>query len=167
MKLTTKKNRWVFRRELFLYLIPVILIVWTINVFVSFMRCSAHPEWSAPCSINLIIAAMYGILLILAIIFAVMSARMVRKMKKRIEEDFFASIKSKERKSDDIKQKDDERNLINKKYQKKEGIMKMIEENKHDEDDNFEKWVKSKTKKVKAKSTKTKRESVKKEIAKK
>ena len=48
MKLTTKRNRWFFCRELFSYLIPMILIVGTIDVFRGFMICPLHPEWSAP-----------------------------------------------------------------------------------------------------------------------
>ena len=59
MKLTTKRNRWYFWRELFSYMIPMILIVGTIDVFISFMKCPLHPEWSAPCSVNWIIGIMY------------------------------------------------------------------------------------------------------------
>ena len=55
-----------------------------------------HPEWSAPCNINRILAVIYGVFLILAIVFAVISSKMLRKVKKRIEEDFFAAIKTKE-----------------------------------------------------------------------
>ena len=91
MKLTTKRNRWYFWRELFSYMIPMILIVGTIDVFISFMRCPLHPEWSAPCSINWIIAIIYWIFLVLAIILAVISAKMLRKIKKRIEDDFLES----------------------------------------------------------------------------
>lgn len=94
MKLTTKRNRWFFCRELFLYLIPMILIVGTIDVFVNFMRCPLHPEWSAPCSINWIIAAIYGIFLLLAIILAIISAKMLRKVKKKIEDEFTETVDS-------------------------------------------------------------------------
>ena len=64
MRLTTKRDRWYFWRELFSYMIPMILIVGTVDMFLSFMQCSIHPEWSAPCSINWILGAMYGIFLI-------------------------------------------------------------------------------------------------------
>ena len=92
MKLTTKRNRWYFWRELFSYMIPMILIVGTIDVFISFMRCPLHPEWSAPCSINWILAALYWVFLILTIIFALISARMLKKVKKQIENEFTESI---------------------------------------------------------------------------
>ena len=92
MKLTTKRNRWFFCRELFSYLIPMILIVGTIDVFRNFMICPLHPEWSAPCSVNWIIAAVYGFFLIIVIIFAIISARMLRKVKKKIEEEFTETV---------------------------------------------------------------------------
>lgn len=92
MKLTTKMNRWYFWRELFSYMVPLILIVWIIDVFVSFMRCSTHPEWSAPCSINRIFAIVYGIFLIIIIILAYVSSKMLRKVKKQIENEFTESI---------------------------------------------------------------------------
>ena len=85
MKLTTKRNWRFFWRELFLYLIPMILIVGTVDVFIAFMRCPLHPEFSAPCSVNWILAAIYGVFLVLAIIFAIISAKMLRKVKKQIE----------------------------------------------------------------------------------
>ena len=92
MKLTTKRNRWFFWRELFLYMIPMILIVWTIDVFYNFMQCPLHPEWSAPCSVIWIIAAMYGISLLLVIICAIISAHILRKVKKQIENEFTATV---------------------------------------------------------------------------
>ena len=94
MKLTTKRNRWFFCRELFSYLIPMILIVGTIDVFRGFMICPLHPEWSAPCSVNWIIAAIYGFFLIIVIILAIISARMLRKVKKKIEEEFTETVDS-------------------------------------------------------------------------
>ena len=94
MKLTTKRNRWFFWRELFLYMIPMILIVGAVDVFVSFMRCPLHPEWSAPCSVNWIIAAVYGVFLLLAIIFAIISSRALRKVKKQIETEFTEAIEN-------------------------------------------------------------------------
>lgn len=92
MKLTTKRNRWFFCRELFSYLIPMILIVGTIDVFRNFMICPLHPEWSAPCSVNWIIAAVYGFFLIIVIILAIISARRLRKVKKKIEEEFTETV---------------------------------------------------------------------------
>lgn len=92
MKLTTKRNRWYFWRELFSYMIPMILIVGTIDVFISFMRCPLHPEWSAPCSINWILAALYWVFLLLTIIFALISARMLKKVKKQIENEFSETV---------------------------------------------------------------------------
>lgn len=88
MKITTKRNRWYFLRELFSYMIPMILIVWTVDVFYHFMQCPLHPEWSAPCSVNWVLAAMYGIFLVLTIILAIISARKLRKVKKKIEKAF-------------------------------------------------------------------------------
>ena len=93
MKLTTKRNRWFFFRELFAYMIPMILIVGTVDVFYNFMRCPLHPEWSAPCSVNRILAAMYGIFLILVIILAIVSARKLRTVKKQIENEFLEATK--------------------------------------------------------------------------
>ena len=92
MKLTTKRNRWFFWRELFQYLIPMILIVWTIDVFYHFMQCPLHPEWSAPCSVNWILAAIYGFFLVLVVVLAIISAKMLRKVKKQIENEFKETI---------------------------------------------------------------------------
>ena len=88
MKLTTKRNRWYFWRELFSYMIPMILIVGTIDVFYHFVQCPLHPEWSAPCSVNWIIGIMYWIPLVLVIILAIISASKLRKIKKQIEKEF-------------------------------------------------------------------------------
>ena len=92
MKLTTKRDRWYFYRELFSYMIPMILIVWTIDVFLSFMQCPLHPEYSAPCSVNWVLAIMYGIFLILVIICAIISSRMLRNVKKKIEIEFLETV---------------------------------------------------------------------------
>lgn len=92
MKLTTKRDWRYFWRELFLYMIPMILIVWTVDVFYHFVRCPLHPEWSAPCSINWILAALYWVFLLLTIIFALISARILKKVKKQIENEFTESI---------------------------------------------------------------------------
>ena len=92
MKLTTKRNRWYFWRELFSYMIPMILIVWTVDVFYHFMQCPLHPEWSAPCNVIWILAGMYGFFLLLTIILAIISSKMLRKVKKQIENEFTESI---------------------------------------------------------------------------
>ena len=88
MKLTTKRDRWYFWRELFSYMIPMILIVATIDVFFNFMQCPLHPEYSAPCSIIWLNAVGYGFFLIITIIFAFFSARKLKKVKKKIETEF-------------------------------------------------------------------------------
>ena len=107
MKLTTKRDRWYFWRELFSYMIPMILIVGTIDIFRNFMVCPLHPENSAPCSVIWIFAVMYGILLVLVIIFAIISARMLRKIKKKIEDEFIetANKEEKAKKSTESKNK--------------------------------------------------------------
>ena len=69
-------------------MIPMILIVWTVDVFFNFMQCPLHPEYSAPCSIIWINAAGYGFFLIITIIFAIFSAKKLRKVKKKIENEF-------------------------------------------------------------------------------
>ena len=92
MKLTTKRNWRYFFRELFVYMIPMILIVGSIDVFFNFVRCPLHPEWSAPCSINRILTAMYGIFLLITIVLAIISAKMLRRVKKQIENEFTETI---------------------------------------------------------------------------
>ena len=139
MKLTTKRNRWYFWRELFSYTIPMILIVGVVDVFLNFMQCPLHPEWSAPCSVNRIYATMYGIFLILVIILAIISAKKLKKVKKQIENEFFSSIKSEINNPDNVEHNEKNKKTDNKKYHKRKETMKMIKNNKHEEDDNFEK----------------------------
>ena len=93
MKLTTKRNWRYFWRELFSYMIPMILIVGTVDVFYHFIQCPLHPEWSAPCDVNWILAIMYWIFLILVIILAIISAKKLRKVKKQIENEFLEATK--------------------------------------------------------------------------
>ena len=88
MKLTTKRNRRFFRRELFSYMIPMILMMGCVDVFISFMQCSLHPEWSAPCNIYWLNAVMYGLFLILVILLSIISARRLRKIKNQIGQEF-------------------------------------------------------------------------------
>lgn len=94
MKLTTKRDFRYFWRELFTYMIPMILIAGSIDVFYNFMRCPLHPEWSAPCSLNWILAAMYEIFLLVTIILAIIAKRKLRKIKKQIENEFTESVDS-------------------------------------------------------------------------
>ena len=96
MKLTTKRNRWYFWRELVSYMIPMILIGGTVDVFLHFMQCSYHPEWSAPCDIIWILGAMYWIFLLLVIILNIVSARRLEKVKKKIENEFLEATKHNE-----------------------------------------------------------------------
>ena len=70
-------------------MIPMILIVATVDVFFNFMQCPLHPEYSAPCNIIRMNAIGYWFFLIITIIFAFFSARKLRKVKKRIENEFF------------------------------------------------------------------------------
>lgn len=93
MKLTTKRNRWYFWKELFSYMIPMILIVGVVDVFFNFMQCPLHPEWSAPCNVIWINAAGYGFFLLITIILAIFSARKLRKIEKKIEAEHLETIK--------------------------------------------------------------------------
>ena len=93
MKLTTKRDRWYFWRELFSYMIPMILIVGVVDVFFNFMQCPLHPEWSAPCNVIWINAAGYGFFLLITIILAIFSARKLRKIEKKIEAEHLETIK--------------------------------------------------------------------------
>ena len=74
-------------------MIPMILIVGTVDVFYHFVQCPLHPEWSAPCEVNWILAIIYWFFLILSIIFAIISARKLRKVKRQIENDFLKATK--------------------------------------------------------------------------
>ena len=88
MKFTTKRNRWYFLRELFSYMIPVVLIVWSLDVFLDFMKCPLHPENSAPCRIIRIKAAIYWLFLIIIIILTIFASKKLKKIKKKIENEF-------------------------------------------------------------------------------
>ena len=102
MKLTTKRDRWYFWRELFSYMIPMILIVGVVDIFFNFMQCPLHPEWSAPCSVIWINAVGYVFFLVVTIIFAFFSARKLKKVKKRIENEFFEAANHAEDKIENI-----------------------------------------------------------------
>lgn len=86
-------------------MIPMILIVWSLDVFTSFMKCPLHPEWSAPCEIIWLTAAVYWIFLILIIIFAIISSKILRKVKKQIEKEFVESVNNNEPKDGSKKSK--------------------------------------------------------------
>ena len=131
MRLTTKRNRWYFWRELFSYMIPMILIAWTIDVFYHFIQCPLHPEWSAPCNINWILAIIYGVFLLLTIIFEIIAAKSLKNVRKQIEESFLESINSNEINN---KKKSDE----------DEWVIDLIEKSKHEEYSKFEEWIKTK-----------------------
>lgn len=169
MRLTTKRNRWYFWRELFSYMIPMILIIWTVDVFYHFMQCSLHSaEMSAPCDVNRILAAAYWIILLLVIILAIIATKALRKVKKKIENEFFLSIKSKEI-FDTIKDKNKfsiKSNKNTRNSSKKNWIIKLIEKNKHEED-NSEKWDKIDTKKSRKKIVESNKKTKKKKVSKK
>ena len=139
MKLTTKRNWRYFWRELFSYMIPMILIVGTIDVFYNFMQCPLHPEWSAPCNINWILAAIYGVFLLLTILFEIISAKTLRNIKRQIEEEFFSAIDSEINNKEILENEDKEDKEDKKSDNKDKEIINMIEKNKHEEDDKFEK----------------------------
>lgn len=80
-------------------MIPMILIVWTVDVFFNFMQCPLHPEYSAPCNIIWMNAIGYGLFLVITVIFAFFSARKLKNVKKRIETEF---IKATNRAEDKI-----------------------------------------------------------------
>ena len=107
MKLTAKRDRWYFWRELFSYMIPMILIVGVVDVFFNFMQCPLHPEWSAPCRVIWINAAGYGFFLIITIIFEIFSARKLKKVKKQIENDFFEATNQAENKLKETKKEEE------------------------------------------------------------
>jgi len=88
-------------------MIPMILIVWTVDVFYHFVQCPLHPEWSAPCSVNWLLAAVYGIFLLLTIIFAIISSRALRKVKKQIENEFLDATEHREEIEQKSKLKDE------------------------------------------------------------
>ncbi len=77
-------------------MIPMILIVGTIDVFYHFVQCPLHPENSAPCSVNRFLAVMYWSFLLITIIFAIISAKMLRNIKKQIENEFLEATKQTE-----------------------------------------------------------------------
>jgi hypothetical protein len=107
-------------------MIPMILIVGTVDVFLQFMQCPLHPEWSAPCSVIWILAGMYGIFLLLIIICAIISARMLRKVKKQIENEFTETVDSyvEARKADEDIEESEKKEAPKKKIKPKKVIAK-------------------------------------------
>lgn len=82
-------------------MIPVVLIVWTVDVFFQFMQCPLHPEWSAPCNVIWINAIFYWFFLLITIIFAIFSAKKLRKVKKKIENEFLEVANNAKNESED------------------------------------------------------------------
>lgn len=91
-------------------MIPIILIVWTINVFFTFMQCPLHPEYSAPCNIIWINAAIYWLFLIITIVFAIFSSKKLRNVKKKIEVEFLKTTHANEnlQKKESLKENSEE-----------------------------------------------------------
>lgn len=160
MKLTTKRYLRYFWRELFTYMIPMILIAGSIDVFYNFMRCPLHPEWSAPCSLNRILAAMYGIFLLITIILAIISKRKLRNIKKQIENGFTESVDScvETKKSEEEIEEAEEKENTNKKESKPKKII-VKKDKKSEKKDTTDKKV--------SKKTTTKKTTTKKTVAKK
>ena len=92
---------------------------------------------------------------------------MLRNVKKKIENEFFLSVKSREIFETINKKSSNKKDSSKKVKDKKSWIIKMIETNKHEEDDDFEKWAKVKSKKTSKKSEESKKKSTKKKVAKK
>ena len=126
-------------------MIPMILIVGTIDVFYHFLQCPLHPEWSAPCNANRILAAIYWIFLLLTIIFEIISAKTLSNIKKQIENEIFSYMNSNITDDEDISNNDKKEQLES--DDKDEGIIDLIEKSKHEED-KFEQWIKPKPKKT-------------------
>lgn len=106
-------------------MIPMILIVGTIDVFRNFMICPLHPEWSAPCSVNWILAIIYWFFLLITIILAIISASKLRKIKKQIEDEFLesaANVEIHEEKIDNSKKREIKPKTIIAKNSKKDSI---------------------------------------------
>ena len=163
MKLTTKRDRWYFWRELFSYMIPVILIVWTVDVFYQFMQCPLHPEWSAPCNVIWINAIFYWFFLLITIIFAIFSARKLRTVKKKIENEFLkvANNAKNESKVEIENTEKTEENAEEIKEKPKKIIIKSTKK------EPTKKVSKKDTKKTEEKKVKTRKASTKKKTAKK
>lgn len=124
MKLTTKRNRAYFWRELFLYLIPMILIVWSVHTFTSFMQCQWHPEYSAPCSTSFLVGwVFYGATLLITILLCILSAKRLRKIKKQIEIEFLETSGSAQK---DIKTNNSHVSRITKKESKNSEAKKIV-----------------------------------------
>jgi len=164
MKLTTKRDRWYFWRELFSYMIPMILIVGVVDIFFNFMQCPLHPEYSAPCSIIWINAVGYGFFLIITVIFAVFSARKLKKVKKKIENEFFEAANQTENKPEGKLEESEEIEKKSEKFKEVKAIKPKKIIAKSDKKEPTKKVVKKETKKEVKKTTKstTKKKSTKK-----
>ena len=120
------------------------------------MICPLHPEWSAPCSVNWILAAIYGIPLLIVIILEILSAKMLRKVKKQIEKEFLETVSHN-------KESLDEKSEENVKVEAVEPKKMVVKTNKQESN---KKSTKKESKKVTKTSTKkessTKKKTVKK-----
>lgn len=121
MKLTTKRNWAYFFRELFLYLIPMILIVGSVDTFFSYVQCLPHIERSMPCNGILKIKWwFYAIILFVVIVLCIISAKRLKKLKKQIENNFIESANKCQINSNDLEVED----AATKKVVKKKSIAK-------------------------------------------
>jgi ABC-type lipoprotein release transport system permease subunit len=136
-------------------MIPMILIVGTVDIFFNFMQCPLHPEYSAPCSIIRINTVGYGFFLIITIIFAIFSARKLKEIKKKIENDFFEVTNHAENKPED---KLDEPEKIEEKFEEIKEVKAIKPKKiivKSDSKKPTKKVVKNETKKEKKKTIKS------------
>jgi outer membrane biosynthesis protein TonB len=140
-------------------MIPMILIVSIIDLFFNFMQCPLHPEYSAPCRIIWINAVGYGFFLVVTIIFAFFSARKFKKVKKRIENEFFEAANHAEEKVENVVEIGDEEEINEKPKETKKVEIKKPKKAISKPD---KKIVKKETKKETKKATKssTKKESI-------
>lgn len=102
MKLKTKRNRLYFRRELFLYLIPMLFIVGSVDTFSKAVKCGIHPERSISCELyRWLPAAVYAFCIIISIVLYVIFARKLHKVKEQIEQEFQESVEHEENKKNE------------------------------------------------------------------
>ena len=100
MKLKTKRNRLYFRRELFLYLIPMLFIVGTVDTFSKAVKCGIHPERSIPCEYyRWLPAAVYTFCIIISIVLYVIFTKKLHKVKDQIEQAFQETVEREENKN--------------------------------------------------------------------
>lgn len=82
----------------------MILIVGSIDTFVSYVQCLPHIEWSMPCSGILEIKWwFYAIILFIVVILWIISTKRLKKIKKQIENNFIESTTKTQIDKKDIK----------------------------------------------------------------